>query len=83
MYEASAGDSDNSTAPEIRLLLRGAERLVTRYGDRADLVAAQLADAFFTAGDDVAGHRWAKIFRILAVSHASLRARIGASTGLH
>ena len=70
MSEAFAADCGVSTLPEVRQLLRGAERLVTQYGDKADLVAAQLADACFTAGDESAGHRWAKIFLILATSHA-------------
>ena len=84
MSESSADESGDCSAPEFRLLVRGAERLVSHYGDRADMVAAHLADASFTAGDHVAGRRWAQIFRMLAASHASNADRRRATTaGLH
>jgi hypothetical protein len=55
--------------PWKKPLLREAERLVSEYGDKADLVAAQFADSSFRAGNRTAGNRWAKVFRVLAKSH--------------
>ena len=59
-------------------VLRGAERLVMQHGDKADLIAARLADACFRAGDEIAGNHWTKIFRVLARSQLRhLRERLG------
>jgi hypothetical protein len=57
-------------------LTHDVERLLQQHGGGADLAAARLADAAFSAGDDIAGDRWAKIFRILAASPVR-RARQG------
>jgi hypothetical protein len=59
-------------------LIRDAERLLQQHGDGADLAAARLADASFMAGDNSAGDRWARIFRILAASHVR---RVGQGAG--
>ncbi len=57
------------SSPENRLLFRDAERLMKEHGDTADVAAARLADACFSAGDNKAGNRWLKIFNILAATH--------------
>ena len=50
-------------------LIHDAERLLQQHGDEADLAAARLADACFSAGDNIAGNRWTKIFQMLSAFH--------------
>ena len=58
------GDSteDPRLSEEIR-------QLRMEFGDRADNVAALRADKLFHDGDFVAGARWLKIFRMMAMEH--------------
>jgi hypothetical protein len=73
-FDAAAGPIRG----EDHVVLADAERLVAAHGDQADIVAAQLADSSFRAGDETAGVRWIKIFRLIAASHIRhARERLG------
>jgi hypothetical protein len=63
----------HGSAPAHQLSRQEAEQLIKQFGETADLVAAQLADSFFLAGDHEAGTRWTKIFRAIAESHLHCR----------
>jgi len=65
-FDCKSPRVDSSTTTD---LVREAERLLGEHGDKADVVAARLADASFSTGDRAGGFRWSKIFVILAVAH--------------
>ena len=50
-------------------LFEEVKQLEIEFGDRADKVAALRADKLFRDGDFVAGARWLKIFRMIAMAH--------------
>jgi len=50
-------------------LIEEVKQLRMEFGDRADNVAALRADKLFRDGDFVAGSRWLKIFRMMAMAH--------------
>jgi len=50
-------------------LSRDADRLLTEHGEDADQVAARRADSLFRDGDMLAGTRWLKVFRRIALAH--------------
>ena len=50
-------------------LIEEVKQLRMEFGDRADNVAALRADKLFRDGDFVAGTRWLKIFRMMAMAH--------------
>ena len=50
-------------------LFEEVKQLEIEFGDCADKVAALRADKLFRDGDFVAGSRWLKIFRMIAMAH--------------
>jgi len=76
--EAAAVQLRGNFLPEDQSLSADAGRLVEEHGDQADVVAAQLANSSFLAGDDATGVRWMNIFRLIATSHIRhARERLG------
>jgi hypothetical protein len=63
----SAGRVDGES--EDLHLSRDADQIMTEHGNEADHVAAHRADSLFRDGDIVAGARWLKIFRRIALAH--------------
>jgi MEDS: MEthanogen/methylotroph, DcmR Sensory domain len=69
MCAARSMREDGEGVPRDELsLLEEVKQLRMEFGDRADNVAALRADKLFRDGDFVAGSRWLKIFRMIAMT---------------
>jgi hypothetical protein len=66
-------NEDHPAADEGGTLDEQARQLLRRYGDDADIIAAQRADLQFGRGDTVGGARWLKIFRAIVRSFQRLQ----------
>lgn len=70
MSAAGLNEEDSKgQPPDDAGLVEEVNQLRIEFGDRADNVAALRADKLFRDGDFVAGTRWLKIFRMLAMAH--------------
>lgn len=65
--DSAAGREDRES--EDLHLSRDADQIMTEHGDEAGHVAAHRADSLFRDGDRLAGARWLKIFRKIAMAH--------------
>ena len=69
MCAAGFRDEDREGHPQGDAgLIEEVRQLKMEFGDRADNVAALRADKLFRDGDFVAGTRWLKIFRMMAMA---------------
>jgi hypothetical protein len=65
--DSATGREDAGT--DEQMMVREAQSLLNEHGEEADVVAARRADAHFRSGDAVAGTRWLKVFRRIALAH--------------